>query len=137
MKKRTPVSKIMTANPICVNITNGVADVAKIFEDNPIHHIPVTSGDKLIGLISKSDIDKISFVTEAQGEKVNTAIYDTLKIEQVMTKDIDSIQSEDQIRDAAEKLAQGNYHALPVMKGQKIAGIVTSTDIIQYLLEQY
>ena len=62
---------------------------------------------------------------------------DALKIEQVMSKQIDSIKAEDQIKEAAELLAKGRYHALPVLEDGKLAGIVTSTDIIKYLLEQY
>ena len=137
MKKREQVSKIMTANPITVNTSNKVSDVAKIFSENNIHHIPVVSGDELIGMISKSDIDKVSFVTNWQDEKANTAIYDNLEIEQVMTSQLDTVQDDDEIREAATLLAHGRYHAIPVMEGETLKGIVTSTDVINYLLEQY
>jgi len=137
MKKREQVSKIMTPNPITVNTTNKVSDVAKIFAEKNIHHIPVVSGSDLIGMISKTDIDKVSFVTNLQDEKANTAIYDSLEIEQVMTSQLDTVQQDDQIRDAASLLAGGRYHAIPVLEGEKLQGIVTSTDVINYLLEQY
>ena len=137
MKKRALVSKIMTPNPITVNKTNKVSDVAQIFKERNIHHIPVVSGADLIGMISKTDIDKVSFVTNLQDEKANTQVYDGLEIEQVMTSQLDTVQVDDQIRDAAELLARGKYHAIPVLEGEKLSGIVTSTDIINYLLEQY
>ena len=127
----------MTPNPITVNITNKVSEVVDIFENNNLHHLPVVSGSNLLGIISKSDIDKISFVTNGQDAKVNTAVYDNLNIAQIMTSQVESVQAKDQIRDAAEILAKGKYHALPVMEGQELKGIVTSTDIIEYLLEQY
>lgn len=137
MKKRSPVSKIMTPNPMTVNITNKVSEVVDIFQSNNLHHLPVVSGSDLLGIISKSDIDKISFVTSGQDTKANMAVYDSLNIEQVMTSQVESVQAEDQIRDAAELLASGNYHALPVLEGKELKGIITSTDIIKYLLEQY
>ena len=137
MKKRTPVSKIMTAQPITVNETNKVSDVAQIFKERSIHHIPVVSGSKLIGMISKTDMERISFVTGTQDEKANTQIYDALSIDQVMTKNVESVQSDDTIKEAAELLARGSYHALPVLVGEELQGIVTSTDVINYLLEQY
>jgi len=137
MKKREHVSKIMTSNPITVNTTNKVSDVAKIFAERNIHHIPVVSGDNLIGMISKTDIDKISFVTNLQDDKANTAIYDSLEIEQVMSNQLDTVQQDDEIREAAALLARGRYHAIPVLEGEKLEGIVTSTDVINYLLEQY
>lgn len=137
MKKREHVSKIMTSNPITVNTTNKVSEVARIFAERSIHHIPVVSGEELIGMISKTDIDKVSFVTNLQDEKANTAVYDNLKIEQVMTSQLDTVQADDEIREAATLLASGRYHAIPVLEGKKLEGIVTSTDVINYLLEQY
>lgn len=137
MKKRAPVSKIMSSNPISVNLSNKVMDVANLFQEHNFHHIPVVSGSSLIGMISKSDIDRVSFVTSAQDEKANTAIYDSLKIEQVMTKQVDTVQVDDSIKSAAELLATGKYHALPVMDGKDLKGVVTSTDVIKYLLDQF
>lgn len=137
MKKRAQVSKIMTSNPITVNFTNNVKEVAEIFAEKNIHHIPVVSGKDLIGMISKNDIERISFVSESQDTKVNTQIYDGLKIEQVMSKQLDTVDTKDEIRDAAKLLSSGKYHALPVMEDGHLKGIVTSTDVINYLLEQY
>lgn len=137
MKKREQVSKIMTSNPITVNTSNKVVDVAKIFAENNIHHLPVVSGSELIGMISKTDIDRVSFVTNLQDDKANTAIYDNLEIEQVMTSQLDTVQQDGEIRDAAALLAKGSYHAIPVLEGETLTGIVTSTDVINYLLEQY
>ena len=137
MKKREQVSKIMTPNPITVNTTNKVSDVAKIFSEKNIHHIPVVSGSELIGMISKTDIERVSFVTNLQDQKANTAIYDSLEIEQVMTNQLDTVQQDDEVREAAALLAGGTYHAIPVLEGEKLTGIVTSTDVIKYLLEQY
>lgn len=136
MKKREHVSKIMTANPITVNTSNSVNDIAQIFKEENIRHIPVVSGEKLVGMVSKTDMDRISFVIDSE-EKVNTQVYNSLSIEQVMTEQLDVVQSDDEIRNAAKLLATGSYHALPVLNGDKLQGIVTSTDVINYLLEQY
>lgn len=137
MKKRAPVSEIMSNNPICVNETNSLREVVDQFSKNNIHHMPVVSGSKVVGIISKSDIDRISFITNTTDEKVNTQIYDTLSINQVMTSDVVTVQSSDTIKAAAKKLSTGSYHALPVLEGDDIKGIVTSTDLIKYLVAQY
>lgn len=135
MKKRTPISTIMTKDPITVNHTNTVNDVVNTFKENDIHHIPVVSGENLIGLISKTDIDRISFITNNVDPRANTQVYDSLTIEQVMTSDLECIQEETTVKEAALRLATGKIHALPVLKGEKLTGIVTSTDIIQLLAE--
>ena len=84
MKRRAPVSKIMTKDPISVNITNDVSDVVQIFKERNIHHIPVVSGDSLIGMISKTDIERISFVTGMDEASANTAVY---TMEQIAEQD--------------------------------------------------
>ena len=137
MKKRAPVSQIMSTNLISLNLTNELADAVMIFKQHNIHHIPVVSGEKIIGLVSKTDIDRISFVDTYQEDSANTAVYTALSLDQVMTRNLETINADDQIKTAAEILVEGNFHALPVLENEKLVGIVTSTDVIRYLLDQY
>lgn len=137
MKKRTPVSQIMTKNPITVNETNSVTDVVDIFKKNPIHHLPVVSGNTLIGIISKTDVERISFVADSTTDKAQTSIYHNLSISQIMTRQPETVQADETIKEAAEILATGSLHALPVVEKDQVQGIVTSTDMIKYLIEQY
>ena len=137
VKKRAPVSQIMSTELISLNLTNELADAVMIFKQHNIHHIPVVSGEEIIGLVSKTDIDRISFVDTYQEDTANTAVYTALTLDQVMTRNLETINTDDQIKTAAEILAEGNFHALPVLENGKLAGIVTSTDVIRYLLDQY
>ena len=68
----------MTKNPISVNLSQHLRDVDKIFKERNIHHIPVVSGESVIGLVSKNDMERISFVSGVGEEKVQTSIYDVL-----------------------------------------------------------
>jgi CBS domain-containing protein len=54
-----------------------------------------------------------------------------------MTAHPKSISSDTPIRDVAEILVNEDFHSLPVVDEGKIVGIVTSTDILKYMLEQY
>ena len=42
---------------------------------------------------------------------------------------------EDQIKEAAELLAKGRYHALPVMENEEIIGSVTESALLSFILE--
>ena len=137
MKKRTAVSKIMSTDIISVNKTQTLQDVNKLIKDNSIHHVPVVSGGNVIGMLSKTDLQKISFVNTFDGDSLTTAMYDALTIEQVMTKELSVVKSTDTIYDVAVILSTKDFHALPVLEDGKLVGIVTSRDLIKYLLEQY
>ena len=137
MKKREPISKIMTADVVTVNKTQSLKEVDKILEQKHIRHIPVVSGDEVIGMISRTDLQKISFVNSFDGDNLTTAMYDALTIEQVMTKDLTTVESADTIHDVTVTLSENEFHALPVVDNDKLAGIVTTTDLLKYLVDQY
>jgi CBS domain-containing protein len=137
MKKREPISKIMTADVVTVNKTHTLKDVDKILEQAHIRHIPVVSGDEVIGMISRTDLQKISFVNSFDGDGLTTAMYDALSIEQVMTKDLTTVNAGDTIHDVTVTLSENEFHALPVLDRGKLAGIVTTTDLLKYLADQY
>lgn len=137
MKKRTPISKIMTTDIVTINTSQQLIEAYKIIENKNIRHLPVVSGDQIVGMLSKTDIDKASFISAFDDEEINTAIYENLSIEQVMTKKIISVQSEDNINDVAQVLASNEFHAVPVLEDDKLVGIVSTTDLINYLISLF
>jgi CBS domain-containing protein len=137
MKKRTPISKIMSNDIITINKTQYIREVSDIIRDKNIRHVPVVSGEKVIGMLSKVDLQKISFVNTVDGDELTTALYDGLNIEQVMTKDVKVVQKDDTVYDVATILSKNEFHSLPVLENEKLVGIVTTTDLIKYLVDQY
>ena len=137
MKKRTPISKIMSNDIITINKTQSIREVSEIIRDKNIRHVPVVSGEKIIGMLSKVDLQKISFVNTVDGDELTTALYDGLNIEQVMTKDVKVVQKDDTIYDVATILSKNEFHSLPVLENEKLVGIITTTDLIKYLVDQY
>ncbi len=139
MKKREPVSSIMTSSVITVNAgDHDLRDVKEIFRKEKIRHIPVMNGDELIGIISKNDINRLSFGAMFDNQdNADEAVLDMLSIEQVMTSNPRSVEPTTFVKDVAEIFATEEYHSLPVVEGKNIKGIVTSTDVMRYLLEQY
>lgn len=138
MKKRVPVSSIMTKNLVTADVNDSLRHVNTLLKDNNIRHVPVVSGSKLVGIISKSDIMRLSFGDIFDGQtEADEAVFDLLKLEQVMVSNPKVITEEETIQEVAEKFTQVDFHALPVVKGEEIVGIVSTTDLVKYLLEQY
>ena len=48
-----------------------------------------------------------------------------------------AISPDTTIKEAAEILAEQTFHALPVTDNGNLVGMLTTTDLIKYLLEQY
>jgi CBS domain-containing protein len=134
MKKREPVSHIMTKDLYTVSLNDSLKDAYELMKLKKIRHIPVVSGDKLIGILSITDILRLSFGLE---EDLDASVFSMFTIEQVMKHNPKSVSPNDEIRDVAEILTKEEFHALPVTENEKLVGIVTTTDIIKYLLQQY
>jgi CBS domain-containing protein len=139
MRKNQSISHVMTANPITVHHGDPISKVRKLFQENHLHHLPVVSGENLVGMISWTDLMRLSY-GDAFGEDpraVDATLDHTHKIEDMMSVNPVTIDLHAGIRDAAQILAGAEFSALPVVDGQKLVGIVTNRDLIRYLLEMF
>ena len=55
----SPVTSIMTASPITLEADSHAFEAALVMMQNNIHHLPITSGDELIGMVSRSDFMRL------------------------------------------------------------------------------
>ena len=139
MKNRVPVSLIMTKNLIKLNLSDDLTKAEKLFKQHKLRHIPVVSGNKIVGMLSYTDLLRISFVdaVDDDAEIVDTIVYNMFSIEQVMAKNLVTISPDTTIKETVEILSKQEFHALPVCLGELLVGIVTTTDLIKYLIDQY
>ncbi|HBN75446.1 MAG TPA: CBS domain-containing protein [Planctomycetaceae bacterium] len=139
MKKNESVTKIMTSNPVCVSVNGPVSDARKMLEKEGVHHLPIVEGDQLVGILTSNDFLRVSFGEFGNQDSRNLdAILDhTYKLSELMNANPVTVDAQKTVRDAATILAGSNFHALPVVDDSKLIGIVTSSDLINYLLEQY
>ena len=139
MKKRTPVSAIMTSDVITLNYNDDLTTAEMLFKSNHIRHIPVVNDNHVVGMLSYTDLLRISFADAVDEEEhmVDTVVYNMFTIEQVMAKNLIKVSSDTSIKDVAETLSTNEFHAMPVIDDGELVGIVTTTDLINYLIEQY
>ncbi|MDA6069266.1 CBS domain-containing protein [Flavobacterium sp. AC] len=116
MKKREPISHIMTKSVVTVNENDGLRKVVETLKKHTIRHIPILRGKDVIGIISRSDINRLTFGALFEGQEgADEAILDMLTIAQVMTTKPKTVSSDTIIRDLAEIFAKEEFHALPVV----------------------
>lgn len=126
----TPIVRIMTANPLTIGPSDSVAAARSLFESHGIHHLPVVDGDKLVGIVSSSDLLKLFMLDDQAALLANASVRQIMEVSPI------TIESTATLRDAAEKLKAGRFHALLVIdEDRRLAGIVTSGDLIDALLK--
>jgi len=139
MKNGVPVSEIMTKKLVTLSTKDDLVTAERLFKKHHIRHIPVVEGDTIKGILSYTDLLRISFADaiDENEEYVDTIVYNMFTIPQVMVSDVVSVTSETPIKEVAQFLAKREFHALPVVDNGKLKGIVTTTDLINYLLGLY
>ncbi len=137
MRKNEPITSVMSKDLITVHEADPVSKVRQLIEQHHVHHVPVVKGASLIGIVSWTDIMRISFgeFGNQDGKQLDTILDHTYKMVDVMVSDPIKLQVSGTVREAARILSEGNYHALPIVDGDKLVGIVTSTDLLKFLAE--
>lgn len=139
MKRREALSHIMTDHVMTVTPQDDLKEVVDLINKKKIRHVPVVENGHVVGMISRTDINRLTFSSLFEGQEgADEAVLTMLSISQVMTHKPRVIQATQTIREVAEIFADEEFHALPVVNEEgKIAGIVTTTDLIKYMLSQY
>lgn len=137
MNLLAPVSSIMTADPVTLHPKDPLTEVVKIFETKRFHHIPVVQAEKLVGMVSKNDL--LHFrkgFSSGQGEDFNEMLrLQSHYVEDIMTTGLAKLETTDRINVAVEVFKQNFLHALPVLEGDKLVGIISTYDIISHLAD--
>jgi len=138
MRYIPPISEIMSKNIIALNRDDDLETAEILFKRHKIRHIPVVNGEVIIGMLSYSDLLRISFADAVfdNEEEVDTLVYNMFTIDQVMVKNVVTVPPTATVKDVAKILAEKEFHALPVVEEGSLVGIVTTTDLIKYLLKQ-
>lgn len=136
MNNESHVSEIMTRNVTTIQHDSSIQEAIHLIRKHKIRHIPVLDGKKVVGILTSTDIDRLTFggVFDDQ-DLTDEPILTMLSIPQVMSSNLQTINVSDSIRKAAEIFVDKKYHALVIVDNEEVAGIVTTTDLIRYLLD--
>ncbi|ARV15301.1 CBS domain-containing protein [Polaribacter sp. SA4-12] len=134
MKKDEYVSTIMATDLVTLCISDDLVTAEKLFIKNKIKHIPVVKEKEIIGMLSYTDMQRVCCSDVSQDKtSIDSFVYNTFTIEQVMAKNIIAVPPYTSIKDAAELLKRKEFHALPVIEDSELVGIVTTRDFVRYL----
>ena len=137
MKRTTPISEIMTTEVVTLNVADRLETAEKLFKKYKIRHIPVVKDKAVLGMLSYTDLLRISFADVSDDEtSIDAFVYDMFSIQQVMAKNLFMVAPNSTIKEVAELLSKKEFHALPVVEDNELVVIVTTTDLINYLIAQ-
>lgn len=138
MNTNAAVSTIMTTNVLTITPNDQVKVAKEMFDLNKIHHLPVLDDERLVGILSGSDL--LHFLRyldkDSQEPYLNDLRLKNYKVGEIMQTNLVTVDHRDSIRSILEVFSQNVLHALPVMNEGELVGIVTTQDIIKALLNK-
>lgn len=131
------IGQIMHTNLVTVSPETTLVEAREVIEKNRIEHLLVV--DKkghLIGIVSDRDL-KQNWASPATTLSVHELNYLLQKVEvrMIMVKTLKTVAPDTTIERAASIMQTESISSLPVMAGEQLVGIVTSTDVMAVLLQ--
>jgi acetoin utilization protein AcuB len=136
MNLLAPVSRIMTTNLVTVKPTDKLTRIKEIFDEKKIHHVPVVKGKQMVGIISKQDFLYYLHGFTESGRVMGIEALESATCDKIMTSGLAKLEPDSRINVALEVFKENLFHALPVVDGKNLVGIITTYDIIKELAEE-
>ncbi len=116
---------IMTTRVITVKDHTPIREAIEILIDKKISGLPVINDEnKLVGLITEKDLLRLVFTGE-----VDLGI-----VADFMTREVVALDEETDLLDVCEYLIDMNYKRIPILKDNRLVGIISRRDMIRYIL---
>jgi CBS domain-containing protein len=114
---------VMSRDVVVIAPDRSAREAYELSRSKGIRHLPVVHDGWLVGIVS--DRDLLPVIARDEGE--------LRKVEELATMDFMAVAPETPLSQVAENMLQNGYHALPVLVGGALKGIVTSVDVLRTL----
>jgi acetoin utilization protein AcuB len=105
--------------------------------ENQIRRLPVVDEDgALVGIVTDRDLRGLALQTMDHDPELTSAEVqeNELRVTDVMTTDVITVASGDDVRDAALRMLNNRFTGLPVVDGGALVGIITVHDLMEVLV---
>ncbi|HEB99424.1 MAG TPA: CBS domain-containing protein [Thiotrichales bacterium] len=130
------IASIMSRQVTKVDMDTSLGTVKKLFDNQAFHHLLVTDGGRLVGVVSDRDVLKwISPRLDTLAETAKDKNVLRKPVHQIMTRKPVTLSPDDTVETAAERLLSSDISCLPVVEAEdRLVGIVTWKDLLRYFL---
>lgn len=122
------VKDSMTREVVTVGPETTAAEALALCRGNRIRHLPVIEGKRLVGVISDRDLRS---AVPALGDPNRAEALQKVRVGDEMARDVATIRPEDPIEYAASEMYERKIGCLPVLEGDNLVGIVTTSDVMR------
>ncbi|GAN32443.1 MAG: CBS domain-containing protein [Candidatus Brocadia sp. AMX2] len=131
------VKDVMKTQLVTLNADSKLGFANDIMYLGRIRHLPVVKGENVVGILTQRDLYRASLTSILTNWKENKEFLDSIKVSDVMTKNVITIAPDATIEEAAQIMIDKKVGGLPVVKDKnKLLGMITETDVLQYFVDE-
>jgi len=119
---RTRASDLVRRDPVTTTTTTAVRDAARVMRDHGVSSLLVMDGSRLAGILTDRDLRNRVVTGDHHADD---------PVERVMTPDPVTGSADTLAFELLLEMVQRNIHHLPLVDGQRVVGVVTSTDLMR------
>jgi CBS domain-containing protein len=119
----TLVQDIMKKVVLSIDASMAVIDAAKMMDDASVGAIVVIQENIAVGIITERDIVK-RVVAKGKPSQMN--------VKEVMSPNLVVINPNNTVLDLAQLMKERQIHRVPVVKDDRLIGMVTSFDLVRF-----
>jgi acetoin utilization protein AcuB len=130
------VGERMAHPVITISSDMPITEALNLMKQERIRRTPVVKDGKLVGIVSDKDLLNASPspATSLSVWEMNY-LLSKVTVKDVMTKNVRTVMEDTPIEEAARVMADNKIGGLPVMRGDRVVGIITETDLFKIFLE--
>ncbi|MBM4065885.1 MAG: CBS domain-containing protein [Planctomycetes bacterium] len=130
------VKDVMKTQLVTLNADSKLGFANDIMYLGRIRHLPVVKGEAVVGILTQRDLYRASLTSILTNWKENKEFLDSIKVSEVMTKNVITVAPDATIEEAAQIMIDKKVGGLPVVKGKNtLVGLITETDVLQYFVD--
>jgi acetoin utilization protein AcuB len=127
------VEEIMFKKPFTAKKTQSLLEAHELMVKHSIRHLPVVERNRLLGIITESDIRNAFIGSGPTDPKAPNP--SKMKIQDHMTETLLTVTPDTNVEDAALVIYKNKIGALPVVQNQGLVGIISVMDIVGLFID--
>ena len=129
------VADWMSEGVLAVETFDSIAIARRLMAKHRVNQLPVMDNDRLVGIVTDRDIrDAYPTSLMIDRTKAIDRFADTITVEEVMTHDVFVVRPDTPLTAAVGLLRRHRIGSLPVLKNKTLVGIITRSDILDFVL---
>src|SRR2546426_5678827 len=129
------VADWMTQGVLAVETFDSIAVARQLMAKHRVNQLPVLENDQLVGIVTDRDIRDAYPTSMLIGHPEEIDKFaDRYTVEEVMSHNVLTVRPETPLTVAVSLLRRQRIGSLPVIKNKNLVGIITRSDILDFVL---